>query len=240
MGVANMISEKVFIKNYTGFWNSLFPLYNAFMKGVILECSQHNWDIELITSGRRFSFLSEVGFQIFALCKEHQISLSDITYNCDLYKQVEGRCYQKFKLFHDDDTTIRDSLSENEFGDAIKITQSLVRKFSGNTVTVNPHFAGCGIIDTCYGDVITNNTLYEIKSVTRNFNIVDFRQLITYCALNHVSKKYNVSSIGLYNPKRNMTYKIDLELFASAIAGATISDIYWDIVNFISCDDTSK
>lgn len=240
MGVANMISEKVFIKNFTGFWNSLFPLHNAFMKGVIMECSQYQSEIELNTSGRRFSFISEVGFQIFAQCKEHQISFGDITINSDLFKQVEGRCHEKFELFHDDDPTIRDSLSRNEFDDAIKITQSLSKKFPGNTVVVNPKFVGCGIIDTCYGDILSNNTLYEIKSVTRNFNIIDFRQLITYCALNYVSKKYNINSIGLYNPKRNMIYKIDLELFASAIAGATISDIYWDIVNFISRDDTSK
>lgn len=235
-----MISEKVFIKNYTGFWNSLFPLHNAFMKGVILECSQHQSDIELTTTGRRFSFVSEVGFQIFVLCTERQIPISDITFNSDLYKQVEGKCHEKFELFHDDDSTIRDSLSRNEFDDAIKIIHSLNRKFLGRTVTVNPQFTGCSIIDTCYGDILIGNTLYEIKSVTRNFNIIDFRQLITYCALNYVSKIHSINSIGLYNPKRNMTYEIDLELFASAIAGAFIHDIYWDILNFISHDDTSK
>lgn len=235
-----MISEKVFIKNYTGFWNSLFPLNNAFMKGVVLECSQHQSEIELNTSGRRFSFVSEVGYQVFAQCKVHRISINDFTFNNNLYKQVEDRCYEKFELFHDDDLTIRDPLSSDEFDDAIKITQSLNRKFPGDIVAVNPKFAGCSIIDTCYGDVLNNDTLYEIKSVSRNFNIIDFRQLITYCALNNVSKKYSINSIGLFNPKRNMTFEIELEIFASAIAGATISDIYWDIVNFISHDDTSK
>ena len=235
-----MISEKTFIKNYVGFWNALFPLRNTFVKGVNLKCSQRQTNIELSTQRRRFSFVSEVGFQIFALCKEQMIPVDAIVFKNDLYQQVEDKCQKKFESFQDDDIAIRDSLSKIEFDDAMKIAQSLNRKFPESSIIVNPKFVGCSIIDTCYGDILTKDTLYEVKSVSRNFNISDFRQLITYCTLNYVSKQYNINSIGLYNPKRTMSYEIPLESFAYAVAGSSLSDIFWNIVNFISMDDVSN
>lgn len=235
-----MISEKVFIKNYPGFWNSLFPLQNTFLRGVTLDCSRHQLEIELHTSGRRFSFVSEVGFQLFAQCRSKKSSIDDIGYGNDLYEFIENQCRNKFELFHDDDLTIRNPLSIDEYSDAIKVAKLLNNKFRINGVIVNPKFLGCSIVDACYGDVLVDSTLYEIKTVSRNFNIMDFRQLITYCTLNYISKSFHINSIGLYNPKKDLSYEISLDMFASAIAGVSIYEIYWSVINFISGNDSSK
>ncbi len=240
MGVTDMISEKIFARNYTGFWNALFPLNKAFLKGVLLECSQSQKELKLQTTGRRVSFVSEVGYQLFAKSVGNGQNVASATYRSDLFIDIENTCTQKFKLFNDDDPTIYAPLSEAEFDDVIAIALVLERQFTGKNILVAPKFNGCSVIDTCYGDVLANDILYEIKSVNRNFNVLDFRQLITYCALNHVTKEFTINSIGLFNPKKGLHYTIPLGLFASAIAGAELNDLYWEIINFISQDDTSK
>lgn len=235
-----MISEKTFVKNYTGFWNSLFPLHNAFIKGVVMQCSQNQHELKLNTTGRRFSFVSEIGYQLFARSIADSNDVVSITYKSDLYYDIENACIYKFKLFHDDDPSIYIPLSQTEFDDAISISLVLINQFVGQEIVISPKFSGCSIIDTCFGDVLAGDTLYEIKSVNRNFNAQDFRQLITYCALNNVTKAYTINSIGLFNPKKGMRYTIPLDIFASAIAGTEINDLYWGMINFISQDETSK
>ncbi|MGI6436467.1 MAG: hypothetical protein ACOX0D_00190 [Sphaerochaeta sp.] len=235
-----MISEKIFIRNYWGFWDSLFPLHRAFLKGVVMECAQEQHEIKLTTSGRRFSFVSEIGFQIFSIAITKQVSIDSIGFGSTLYNDIQRRCIQQFELFQDDDSTICEPLSKPEFSDAISISHVLKNRFKGQELTISPKFRGCGIIDTCYGDILVADTLFEIKAVNRNFHVVDFRQLITYCCLNHISKAYAINSIGLFNPKRGMCYTIPLDLFSSAIAGIDINDLYWEIINFISQEETSK
>lgn len=205
-----------------------------------MECSQHKNGIELNTTGRRFSFVSEIGFQLYSSTKTKSIELNDFTFKSELYNSVERFCIQKFNLFNDDDPTISDPLTEIEFEDAFRIAATIESKFYSQDVYVSPKFKGCSIIDTCYGDILVDDILYEIKSVNRNFNIIDFRQLLTYCALNYVSKEYDINSIGLFNPKKGMSYTVPLNVFSSTIAGAEINELYWDFINFISQDKSSK
>ena|GEM_PF-5704091 len=235
-----MISEKMFIRNYSGFWSALFPLQKTFIKGVILESSQNQCERELRITGRRFSFVSEVGFQMYSKCFYERIDVNSVKYNSALHNSIEELCKQKFKLFGDDDDTICDSLSETEFGDSQKIAYILENKFCNRRVLMSPMFCGCGIIDTCYGDIIADDILFEIKAVNRNFNMMDFKQLVTYCSLNHITKTHVINSIGLFNPKKNMSYVISLDLFAATIAGTKINDVYWNVIHFISQDESSK
>src|SRR5262249_40076034 len=67
-------------------------------------------------------------------------------------------------------------------------------------LTKRPTFPGCGIIAPCEGDLRTDDTLYEIKAVDRNFRSMDMRQLFVYCALSRAASLKAISRIGLVNP----------------------------------------
>ena len=130
------------------------------------------------------------------------------------------------------DESIRDIISQSE---------NLLRNYHApQELIVSPFFKGCGFIDDCSGDLIYGDTLVEIKTVNRNFHIQDFRQLMTYCALNYASKQYNIRKIGIYNPRNSMWFTISLDDFAQAISGRDLPELCWDILNFISEDEASK
>lgn len=240
-----MISEKAFIQNHPSFWKTLFPLANIFMRGIQLECKQKQNDLDMYTKGRRFSFVSQIGFMVFVHCiKDARLHFpqNEIKKEAPWYEEIEMLCITQFRLFEDDDDTIRAPLNNDEFEDAKKLSLRLLERFENKkkNILIYPEFAGCGWLDTCYGDIVVENTIYEIKSVNRNYNISDYRQLMVYCALNHLSKQHNIQTIALYNPRKDILCTHKLEDFASAISGATFNDLCWEIINYIGSEDTSK
>ena len=87
-----------------------------------------------------------------------------------------------------------------------------------------PYFKGCGLIDECFGDVIMGDTLYEIKSVSGNFIMEHFKQVFVYFALNYISKNYSLKNIAIYNPRKDLCFKIPIRISSFTFKGtATIS-----------------
>lgn len=241
-----MISEKFFIKNYVSFWKSIFPLSNVFIKSVLLECPNKGNELAITTTGRRLSIISQIGFVIFshvALNNIKREEIDSLTISNSWYQSVETVIIKQFEQFSDGKQGINERLNNHELADAKKIFERLYNKFCNKPlqdIIMSPIFNGCGFIDDCYGDLILGDILYEVKTVNRNFNIQDFRQIITYCVLNHVSKQYCIKKIGLYNPRYDTHYVIDLDAFATAISGNNFSNICWEIINFISTDHSSR
>jgi len=241
-----MISEKIFIKNYVSFWKSIFPLANVFIKSVLIESKNKGNELQITTTGRRLSFVSQMGFVLFSHVVLKNISKEEIdslTITNSWYQRIESSSMKQFEKYSDDEQDINEPLNSQELIDAKKIFERLYTYFFNQPqqkIIVSPIFNGCGLIDDCYGDLLFEDILYEVKAVNRNFNIQDFRQIITYCALNHVSKQYYIKRIGLYNPRYDSHYVIDLEAFATSISGNSFSNICWEIINYISTDQSSK
>ncbi|MDQ7096849.1 hypothetical protein REC12_24965 [Desulfosporosinus sp. PR] len=241
-----MISEKFFIKNYGSFWKSIFPLANIFIKSVLLECPNKGNELSLTTIGRRLSFVSHIGYLLFsqvALKNITRTKIDSLTIVNSWYQSLEKIGQNQFEKYADDEQDINDRLNTKELDDAKEIFERLYNQFCNNMqqeIHISPKFNGCGIIDDCYGDLLIGDILYEIKTVNRNFNIQDFRQLITYSSLNYASKQYSIKKIGLYNPRYDTHYMIELETFAATISGNNFSNICWEIINYISTEQLSK
>ena len=99
---------------------------------------------------------------------------------------------------------------------------------------VNPLFNGCGIIKNCYGDVIADCDLFEIKATKKFFEPKDIRQLLTYCALNYNNKKFNIKNVGIYNPKIGQYFKINIDDLCLLVSGKDSTYVFNEILNFIS------
>jgi hypothetical protein len=142
-----------------------------------------------------------------------------------------------------EDESIFSPLNEQETLESKEIAKSLSLYFSRTkeiSLTFWPEFPGCGIIQQCKGDIIQGNNLIEVKAGDRTFRITDLRQLLTYCCLNFASKKYDLHSVTLLNPRRGVFYETSIAALVTACTGARAIDFFTDMVAFISTEGNSK
>jgi hypothetical protein len=104
----------------------------------------------------------------------------------------------------------------------------------GSWFKTRPKFKGCGILANCEGDVLTKDTLFEVKAGDRNFRIPDLRQLLTYSALANEADELTFSKIGLLNPRTGAFWIRDLDVVCRAISGVRSFDVFGKIVETLT------
>lgn len=126
-------------------------------------------------------------------------------------------------------------LSTGELDSAALLSAALRKRFPDRSqLLVSPEFSGCGIVNTAKGDLVYQGTLFEVKAGDRNFVVTDLRQLVTYAALGFSEKqRVEFPRVGLFNPRRGVEWSADLEEFAGDLAGTTILEILYEVVEFV-------
>lgn len=238
-----MISEKQFIFNFNFFWNSLLPTSSLFLTRINEDLYERHFDyLQSPITGRRRSFISFISFQLFTLASKQKIQLIDYQY--DHYKLIEGQFIKQFLELEEDDTELTSPLALQEYLEALSLANRLQAYFSkisnGNPLITNPLFKGCGFLNNCIGDVIVNETLYEIKMVNRNFRISDCKQILTYCALNYVSKQYKLNKVSLFNPRSGKLTIFNIDDFCLTLSGKPSTFLFGEIIEFVSGGGISR
>lgn len=116
----------------------------------------------------------------------------------------------------------------------------LVRDGDINSIICRPEFKGCGIVDKCEGDILIENTLYEIKAGERPFRSIDLRQVLTYLALNRISESVGIDSIGVVNPRVGISFEMSVDEFSFEISGRDAVSLMDSIVYGMSSGDVSR
>jgi hypothetical protein len=239
-----MISEKKFINGYGFFWGSILPMSKVFLRKMNkdLLLSTNDYYLDSATDGRRRSFISLLGFNLFANSIGINNYLQLIKQNG--IEEVENLTRNQLKNYEFQEIGLLSKLTEIEINEAIELAIRM-RKFfikyeSNSQINISPFFKGCGFIENCFGDVIVNNTLYELKAVQRNFQVVDYKQLITYCALNYMSRQYDIKEIALYNPRSGNYFKHNIDQFSMMISGKPSTILFGEVIEFISGGGISK
>jgi hypothetical protein len=115
--------------------------------------------------------------------------------------------------------------------EALALTYRHLHFFPQNdSVVLSPEFQGCGVVSACFGDVISDGCLFEIKAGDRGFRITDLRQLLIYSALAHSSKQLTFQSIALLNPRTGQFWKKTLDQVSLSIAGQSFIDTLDELV----------
>jgi hypothetical protein len=107
-------------------------------------------------------------------------------------------------------------------------------------VIFEPSFSGCGFLNSCVGDVLIGDELYEVKAGDRRFRSTDLRQLITYCALNYAAGTCAIAKAGCVNPRRGTYFVFDLAAIAYAMSGKSAGELFSDIIYHVSSGGISR
>ena len=160
----------------------------------------------------------------------------------DELNSIWSEVVRRLIVYENEDLTLEEPLKEEEMREACEIGLRLQRLLvePGLHLTLKPVFAGCGYISASEGDVLLKNTLYEVKTVDRPFRSVDIRQLISYAAMNSVSKQFVIERIGIINPRRGTRCDLDIEIVSTEISGRPASELFWLLASAISSGELSR
>jgi hypothetical protein len=136
-----------------------------------------------------------------------------------------------------------DQLAEHEWQQANELRWRLSTFFderrSGNLVMF-PKFKGCGLLDECAGDVLTGQTLYEVKAGGRFFRSIDLRQLLIYSMLNWRGGTYEIKNVGMFNPRVGIYYEAELSEVCYQVSGKSADELFTDMSQVVSGSDFSR
>lgn len=244
-----MISEVVFSKKFTSFWNGIFPHTSKFIRLVNSGLDRIDEPMPPIEDDRKniISIVNEAGFRLF----NNLNSLKDIRHVSVLNKYLKDNSGLLDSIINDSESYIKNidkgkiwenfSISGQDKSDILEISIRLMQRFYPEHITINPVFHGCGFINECKGDILVINKnesslkLVEIKSGDRNFNISDFRQLLIYAGLNYANRDgLQIKNFELYNPRRGVSYQSSIKELCWDLGYITPEEFFEEFIFYIT------
>lgn len=240
-----MISETKFCQQHSSIWRILAPTCDLFVRKLNDSLSDRfSPPMASIVASERRAFINEIAFTLFC---DNVIAMkrgfASRPSEEELNRAVKA-ARSVVSRIDDDRAACDDDLEENEIDDACeqytRLWNNITRTTEAENIIVRPKFPGCGIIDTCYGDVFAHGVLTEVKAGDRGFRSIDVRQLITYAALNYISGSYTIIKVELINPRVGVKFLIDLEELCYEIGGKSTSEMLSDVVRVMSSGEVSR
>lgn len=238
-----MISEKKFSEQFLGFWNQCLPFLTPQVvaelniggtamldsRGVVVK------PLVRTEESTNNDLVADTAFGIFAAAHQQDKSVDSITSNSALLKKISQSAFERIRNLRGRETK-KKLKPLSRLVDAIEIAVRLydffVNKGSGKLI-VQPRFKGCGILDSCYGDLYMEKNLYEVKCVERNLRSIDIRQVFTYCALNYQSQQIVIDEVCIVNPRRGITFRFNVETLAQQVSGKNSAQLFHQIGDFL-------
>jgi len=237
-----MISEKQFSEQFGGFWNQCLPfltpqvIARMNVNGTPMPDSRGfvAKPLDATEDSANNDLVADTGFGIFAAAIKLGKSVHSIR-NEAFLKQVTQSAFERIKRLRSSEgkTSMRHlSGTEDSMGIAVRLEDFFETERPGKLL-IQPHFKGCGILDSCYGDLFMGTTLYEVKCVERNLRSIDIRQVLTYCALNYQSRQFEIDEVCIVNPRRGISFRFSVEGLAQRVSGKNSAELFHGIGDFL-------
>ena len=232
-----MISEVSFATQHTSLWHILAPNSERFVRRINLNIDRYGVDHPFLDPPNRRGYLNETAFQLVKLRQsEPDVSLFEAVSIARKRLALLDRPQQEGNLSDPSPSETESILAmEQSLGEFVRWQSK-----EASTVVFEPVFPGCGFLNASVGDLLIGDTLYEVKAGDRLFRSTDLRQLMTYCAMNFVAKKYDVRRAGCINPRRGTYFVLDLETIAHEMAGKSSPELFSEIVYYLSNSGVSR
>lgn len=225
-----MISELRFVKSYNSLWRSLAPTMELFVRKANLRLYERNWaELPSVSAPGVRSLINQVAFRSLIGAVETHAS-----YNARIrYLEDIGNI-----------ATAEERLTNDRFLDVSNLEESaaLARRMCAHLfrmrqdhVRLNPRFEGCGIINACYGDAISEtDQIIELKDGDRPFRAYEFRQVTVYGALHLNSTGRLPPAFAVINSRRGVSVEMPIDLLAAEVAGQSGYDYLREVIRVIS------
>lgn len=239
-----MISELTFARSYTSFWNQLLPMGPLTVRNIINRQLTQSFSEPVPEPRRpvRWDVIGEMGVRWLAarMCDG---SLS----SAELPREEVARLGEEAEAFvrlqRGPEAPQKPPPTPTETENAGVLAQRLIeflRQFETDEGFIaRPPFRGCGIVNSCRGDLLAGATLYEVKANAENFRLADLRQLVIYCALDYAAPRYGIRRIGVVNPRRGTFFRSDLQAILALAGGQAAADLLSEVVDFVSTERAS-
>jgi hypothetical protein len=201
-----MISERNIAEKFSVVWKQHFPLLTPNFMRVFNESHIemiNKTDVPIIED-IRYDIVSELAFNISEILFKENKSFDAYIENKERFNKLAEHTaksiwksgnYKKSDLI----------LSNFEIGEAKKICNNIIEfieSIKNGEIEFKPKLKGYSFIPDLVADISIGNTLFEIKTVNRNFKSSDLKQLFLYLALRQVTGGNNWKYAGLYNPRK--------------------------------------
>lgn len=239
-----MISEKQFASDFSGFWAETLPfltpqaIAELNLSGTRMGDGRREWMKPLAGSSDNTNndVIAETAFDLFAESLKAETPISKLLEDTALIQRIEENAKSRiFGLRRE--SALRTHNSQPRTVESIDLATRLEKYFEGyspKSIMIQPRFKGCGILDSCYGDILAKKSLCEVKMVDRNLRSADVRQVLAYCALNYRSSQYEIESVTILNPRRGLDFSFAVEELAERASGKNASELFHHITAFLS------
>jgi hypothetical protein len=242
LGRPFMISEKELASGYSSVWRSLLPLGESFTRRINGHLQRFASPL-VIDGGVRPALSSELGFRFFVATKNKQLTVSGRTISpTNVVEQIEHEVMEYVtRLPRDIGTEFPSNLERQDAIDLSNRIQLYLDSYEETSnVACSPVFQGCGMVDSCSGDMLVGDTLYEIKNVERAFRAVDIRQLLVYCMLERARGSLRFNNVGLLNARHGTFIKLSLDQLSFGVSGIGTIDLIDQLIQFVSIEQRSR
>ncbi len=234
-----MISERKFAHSFTSFWREVLPRADGYLRRINLSAERYRPPVRSNLPVERESraIVNELAFRLFM----HMAQGKNLTSE---EQHIVGREVCRY-IQHLTGTPARATatqMTEDELSEARDLCIALAEFFSEQELRglrFWPAFRGCGCIEECKADIVSETCLIEVKAGDRSFRITDLRQILVYCSLDFAAGEYHLDAVSIVNPRRGVYYEAPIKEVAQECSGLSEVDLFSEIIAFLTAEATS-
>lgn len=242
-----MISERDISEKFSAIWKQNFPLMTSSFMRVFNEAqvSKINNDSIPNSENVRYDIVAETSFNLSEIATVEDKAIDEIINDSKRLKKIVSETAKSIWTsgnYLKSDLKLEKS-ELNEIRKICKNTLEFIQLSKKKEVEFKPKLKGYGFIPDLTADISIDDTLYEVKTVNRNFKSSDLKQLFIYLALKQVGEGVNWKYAGLYNPRKGTHCKFNVRSLISNLTGGktpneTLENLLNGLVRDIEIDST--
>ena len=236
-------------RGFPAVWSNFFPMLTPAFIIAFNEAYVHRipvFDGEMLpistnTSPNHSDVLAEFSFRLAATAYLRGISVKEASDNLLILREACEEAMRKIRGLREVGQPDSLELTETELAEGVRLAGVHEHFYSlrlpKDEVVFSPGVRGCGVLNSCRADLSIGNTLYEVKTVSRNFQSRDLRQLLVYLALQDATSESRWQFGGLMNPRVGVFCRFSIEWLVARLSGGRAPKlVFLDFLEALSRD----
>lgn len=243
------MNERDVAKGFSSHWEESFPLLSpnfitAFNEAYVQPIIDTRGVVKPVRFGgnpHNADLLAEFSFALAAAAHKVSVSVRSLSADEKASRRAFTAALDKIRARRTGGSVLPSDLSGRETREALRIARVYERfldsRPANEAIEFSPRLAGASVLGNCRADLSVGRTLYEVKTVNRNFHSVDLRQLIVYFALEAVGGTDRWQYGGLFNPRLGVFCRFSIDWLIVRLSGGRPPRlVLWDFMAALARD----